>query len=150
MPRIVALRRLVWKGEVARCSTTFPTRRARRPSPHSHCCVTLSCESNSANAASSMERCCGFDASSSCCKILLRESSKPLRFWFSAICSAVRCLPRCCVDNMASSCCCSTDLLSHPRAIVKNVGIVVPGCPASAVQIKLYVAKSATAPGQRP
>src|SRR5579864_596959 len=73
--------------------------------------------SNSASAVSSICRCRGLHATCSCCRIRCRDSSSPCRLCRSATCSGVSTSP-CSFFDAASSCCCSTDLLSHPGAIL--------------------------------
>src|SRR5689334_17262083 len=82
--------------------------------------LLLSLSSSSASAASSICRCRGLQATCSCCRIRCRESSSPFRRCCPAICSAVSGGPLCSRFDTACSCCCSTDLLSHPRAIFES------------------------------
>ena len=74
--------------------------------------------SNSASAASSICRCRGLHATCNCCKMCCRESSMPFRSCSAAICSEFSGTFAPPLFEANSSCCCSTDLLSHPRAML--------------------------------
>ena len=77
---------------------------------------SLSWSSNSASAASNICRCRGLQAICRRCNMCCLESSSPRTRFSLAICSGVSAAPWI-FWVPASSCCCSTDLLSHPRAM---------------------------------